>query len=95
MSTSDTIRFSDVVSALSAALDLTEGQPMGHAVRSCILGMRIADEMQLGPQERSDLYYALLLKDAGCSTNAARMRSVRYRSCFRSIWRRLAPSTTR
>jgi putative nucleotidyltransferase with HDIG domain len=76
MLTSDTIRFSDVVSALSAALDLTEGQPMGHAVRSCILGMRIADEMQLGPQERSDLYYALLLKDAGCSTNAARMHKI-------------------
>lgn len=72
----ETIRFSDVVSALSAALDLTEGQPMGHAVRSCILGMRIADELQLGPQERSDLYYALLLKDAGCSTNAARMHNI-------------------
>lgn len=77
MSTSpDTIRFSDVVSALSAALDLTEGQPMGHAVRSCILGMRIADELQLGAQERTDLYYALLLKDAGCSTNAARMHNI-------------------
>jgi putative nucleotidyltransferase with HDIG domain len=76
MSTSDTIRFSDVVSALSAALDLTEGQPMGHAVRSCLLGMRIAGEMQLGAQERSDLYYALLLKDAGCSTNAARMHKI-------------------
>ena len=75
-SSSDTIRFSDVVSALSAALDLTEGQPMGHAVRSCILGMRIADEMQLSARERADLYYALLLKDAGCSTNAARMHNI-------------------
>jgi hypothetical protein len=26
----DTLSFSDVVSALSVALDLTEGQPMGH-----------------------------------------------------------------
>jgi len=68
-----TIRLSDVVSALSAALDLTEGQPMGHAVRSCILGMRIAQELQLPPEQCADLYYALLLKDAGCSTNAARM----------------------
>ncbi len=75
-SSPDTIRFSDVVSALSAALDLTEGQPMGHAVRSCILGMRIADELQLSAQERTDLYYALLLKDAGCSTNAARMHNI-------------------
>jgi putative nucleotidyltransferase with HDIG domain len=69
----DTIRLSDVVSALSVALDLTEGQPMGHAIRSCILGLRIADELQLPTGQRSDLYYALLLKDSGCSTNAARL----------------------
>lgn len=71
-----TIRLSDLVSALSAALDLTEGQPMGHAIRSCILGMRIAEELQLPAQSCSDLYYALLLKDAGCSTNAARMHQI-------------------
>jgi hypothetical protein len=49
---------------------------MGHAVRSCILGMRIAEEMGLTPQDSADLYYALLLKDAGCSTNAARMHQI-------------------
>lgn len=70
------IRLSDVVSALSFALDLTEGQPMGHAVRSCLLGMRIAEHMGVSAQDRSDLYYALLLKDAGCSTNAARMHQI-------------------
>jgi len=71
-----TIRLSDVVSALSGALDLTEGQPMGHAVRSCILGMRIAEELRLPAQSCSDLYYALLLKDAGCSSNSARMHQI-------------------
>lgn len=71
-----TIRLSDVVSALSAALDLTEGQPMGHAVRSCILGMRIAEELRLPANDCSDLYYALLLKDAGCSSNSARMHQI-------------------
>jgi hypothetical protein len=71
-----TIRLSEVVSALSTALDLTEGQPMGHAIRSCIVGMRIAEELRLSPQDRSDLYYALLLKDSGCSTNAARMHQI-------------------
>jgi len=30
------IRLSEVVSALSYALDLTEGQPIGHAVKSCV-----------------------------------------------------------
>lgn len=74
--TPGTIRLSEVVSALSTALDLTEGQPMGHAIRSCIVGMRIAEELQLSSQERSDLYYALLLKDSGCSTNAARMHQI-------------------
>jgi len=32
---------SEVVSALSFALDLTEDAVPGHAVRSCLLGMRI------------------------------------------------------
>lgn len=71
-----TIRLSDVVSALSVALDLTEGQPMGHAIRTCILGMRLADELQLPTEQRSDLYYALLLKDSGCSSNAARLYQI-------------------
>lgn len=75
-SASGTIRLSNVVSALSTALDLTEGQPMGHAIRSCILGMRLAEELQLSPRDRSDLYYALLLKDSGCSSNSARMRQI-------------------
>ena len=58
---------------MSYALDLTEGQPRGHAARSCLLGMRIAEEIQLDADERSDLFYALLMKDAGCSSNAARV----------------------
>src|SRR3954468_12096212 len=67
------IRFSEVVSALSHALDITEGQPEGHAVRTCFLGMRIAEEIGLPSEERSALFYALLLKDLGCSSNAAKV----------------------
>jgi len=33
------VRLSEVVSALSYALDITEGQAEGHAVRSCVIGM--------------------------------------------------------
>ena len=58
---------------MSYALDLTEGQPRGHAARSCLIGMRIAETIQLSDGERSDLFYALLMKDAGCSSNAARI----------------------
>lgn len=67
------IRVSEILSALSYALDLTEGQPMGHSVRACIIGMRLARQIGLPATERGDLYYSLLLKDAGCSSNSSRL----------------------
>ena len=70
------LRMSDLISALSYALDLTEGQPMGHAVKCCLLSMRLADILQLTVEQKSDLYYATLLKDTGCSSNAARMYEI-------------------
>ena len=70
------IALSGVIGALSYALDITEGQPAGHAVRSCMIGMRIAEELRLPARIRSDLFYALLLKDAGCSANAERMAAL-------------------
>jgi HD-GYP domain-containing protein (c-di-GMP phosphodiesterase class II) len=66
------IRLSEVISALSYALDLTEGQAEGHSVRSCLIGMRVGREIGLDAGALSHLFYALLLKDAGCSSNAAR-----------------------
>jgi putative nucleotidyltransferase with HDIG domain len=67
-----TIRLSEVLAGLSHALDLTEGQRPGHSARSCLIGMRLADEIGLGSDARSALFYGLLLKDLGCSSNAAR-----------------------
>lgn len=66
------VRLAYVVSALSQALDLSVGQPEGHAVRSALIGMRIAEEIGLSEEVRSDLFYALLLKDCGCSGNASK-----------------------
>jgi HD-GYP domain-containing protein (c-di-GMP phosphodiesterase class II) len=68
-----TIDMPEIISALSFALDLTEGAVAGHALRSCVLGMRIAAEARLNEFQQSDLYFALLLKDVGCSSNSARM----------------------
>jgi HD-GYP domain-containing protein (c-di-GMP phosphodiesterase class II) len=70
------ILLSEVIGALSYALDLTEGEPPGHAVRSCMIGMRLAEELRLDAASRSDLFYALLLKDAGCTANSARMAAL-------------------
>jgi len=71
--TSAALRLSEVLAGLTAALDITEGQPEGHSVRSCMIGMRIAEALQLSDDVRGDLLYALLLKDLGCSSNAARV----------------------
>ena len=71
--TAQQLRLSDVISALTYALDITEGQPPGHALRSCLIGMRIAEGLELDDEARSSLFYALLLKDAGCSSNAAKI----------------------
>ena len=70
------VRLSEVVSALSYALDITEGQPAGHAVRTCVIGMRLAEVLRLTVAEKSDLFYALLLKDLGCSSNASRLAKI-------------------
>src|SRR5690606_34013832 len=67
------LRLSEVIGALSYALDLTEGQPAGHSLRCCYIGMQLAHTLALDAQTASDLYYTLLLKDAGCSSNAARL----------------------
>jgi HD-GYP domain-containing protein (c-di-GMP phosphodiesterase class II) len=69
----NSIRLADLVRAFSYALDLTEGQPAGHCVRSCWIGCNIGRALGLTAHELTDLYYALLLKDLGCSSNAARI----------------------
>jgi HD-GYP domain-containing protein (c-di-GMP phosphodiesterase class II) len=71
-----TFRTSEILSALSCALDITEGQPPGHAVRTCLIGMRIAERVGIPMRDRGALFYALLLKDLGCSSNAARLCSL-------------------
>jgi len=63
----------ELLGALSHALDLTEGQPPGHCVRCCWIGVHIGEALGLGEAGISDLYYTLLLKDLGCSSNAARI----------------------
>ncbi|PSR22623.1 MAG: phosphohydrolase [Sulfobacillus acidophilus] len=60
----------ELIAALSRALDLTEGEPMGHAMRACWIGMKIGQALELSLAERKELYYGLLLKDAGCTANA-------------------------
>jgi HD-GYP domain-containing protein (c-di-GMP phosphodiesterase class II) len=67
------IRLAEILSALSHALDMVEGQPAGHCVRCCWIGIHIGREIGLDAAQVWELYYTLLLKDLGCSSNAARI----------------------
>jgi len=64
-------RFAELMASLSYALDLAGGQPMGHALRSSLIGLRIADELGLDDAHKRGLYLGLLIKDAGCASSAS------------------------
>jgi HD-GYP domain-containing protein (c-di-GMP phosphodiesterase class II) len=66
-------RLGELLGALSHALDMTEGQPAGHCVRSCWIGQQVGRAIGLNAMELRELYYMTLLKDSGCSSNAARI----------------------
>jgi HD-GYP domain-containing protein (c-di-GMP phosphodiesterase class II) len=67
------LQLAELMSALSHALDITEGQPEGHCVRCCWIGMHVGRAVGMPEAQLWELYYTLLLKDLGCSSNAARI----------------------
>ncbi|SFJ21547.1 HD domain-containing protein [Sphingomonas sp. NFR04] len=69
----ETTSLAEILGAFSYALDLTEGQPAGHSLRACWIASRMAAALQLPAADRRTIYYATLLKDLGCSSNAARI----------------------
>lgn len=67
------LNLAELLGALSHALDLTEGQPEGHCKRACWIGTKVALQMGLHGEALADVYFTVLLKDLGCSSNAARI----------------------
>ncbi len=83
---------------MSHALDLTEGHPRGHAERACAIVLRIAELIGVPDDVRADLMHATLLKDAGCSSNAARVYEMFggpehgvKRAVWETDWRKIGP----
>jgi HD-GYP domain-containing protein (c-di-GMP phosphodiesterase class II)/DNA-binding CsgD family transcriptional regulator len=61
------LRTADLLGALSLAADLAVGLPAEHAVRSCYIGMRVAEQLDVPAAQLPDVYYAHLLMDIGCT----------------------------
>lgn len=68
-----TVSRAELLSAFSYALDITEGQAEGHSLRCCHIGQQLGAAIGLSSVELAQLYYTVLLKDLGCSSNAARI----------------------
>lgn len=68
-----TVSLHGILGALGHALDLTEGQPPGHSQRCAWIAVHVGRELGLPDPALADLYYTVLLKDLGCSSNAARL----------------------
>ena len=64
------LRLAELVAALSLAVDLGLGQPMEHLLRSCLIALRLADQIGLDEQERAVVYYVALLGWVGCHADA-------------------------
>jgi HD domain len=73
---SSELRTAEFVASLSLAMDLGMGKPMEHAQRSCLLGLRLADDLGLDESERVVLYYVSLLAWIGCHGDSYEMASL-------------------
>jgi HD-GYP domain-containing protein (c-di-GMP phosphodiesterase class II) len=64
------VRLAELLAALSLGIDLGFSQPMEHVLRQCRIALRIAELVEVGDTDRQALYYAALLVNVGCHTDA-------------------------
>jgi HD-GYP domain-containing protein (c-di-GMP phosphodiesterase class II) len=64
------VRLSEPVALMSLGADLGLGQPMEHALRQCLIALRLADRLGLDEEARGTLYYVSLLAWVGCHIDA-------------------------
>jgi len=65
-----TVRSAELVAALSLATDLGTGQPMEHALRTCVLATRLGELAGAGKAELQATYEVALLHSLGCTADA-------------------------
>jgi HD-GYP domain-containing protein (c-di-GMP phosphodiesterase class II) len=63
------VRAAELVGAISLATDLGTGQPLEHALRTAVLGVRLADRAGASPEDLRATYYVALLHASGCTSN--------------------------
>lgn len=61
------VRSAEVIAALSVATDLATGQPVETALSSCVLAMRLAEQLGLSDADLHAVYFEALLRFVGCN----------------------------
>lgn len=60
-------RLAEVIASLSLATDLGMGQPMDHALRRCLLAVRLGEALGLMDRDLTSVYYVALVCSVGCT----------------------------
>lgn len=75
-STGIEVRSGELFAALSLALDLGTGEPLEHALRTCLIGLELAERLSLPDDERRDVYHLSLLHSIGCTADSPEVAAV-------------------
>src|SRR5919106_3697426 len=60
------LRLADLLTGLSIVADVGYGFPVGHAMRSCLIGVALARKLDLAKHEIAETFYTSLLSHIGC-----------------------------
>ena len=63
-------RRTELLAALSLAIDLGLGVPMEHMLRTSVIGTRLADRLGLRPDQRATIFYCALVSWIGCHADS-------------------------
>jgi HD-GYP domain-containing protein (c-di-GMP phosphodiesterase class II)/DNA-binding CsgD family transcriptional regulator len=65
------LRLAELLASVSLATDLGTGQPLGHALRTCVLAVAIAEELGCSADEVGAVHRFSLLRFLGCTADAS------------------------
>src|SRR5687768_6003728 len=66
----DQVRLAELVSSLSLATDLGNGQPLETALCCTLVGVELARALSLAKGEQAAIYWAGLLRFVGCTSTS-------------------------
>jgi len=70
------VRLAELMAALSMATDLGMGQPLETALCSCVVALRLGEELALDARTVRDAYYFALLRYIGCNAQTYAMAAL-------------------